>query len=50
MVVGPGRSLQDGTAGVLAPGADGFVMYSVCDGDSYVQVFLHRRLSVVVVD
>ncbi|WP_454561638.1 LacI family DNA-binding transcriptional regulator [Mycobacterium haemophilum] len=50
VAVGPGRSLQDGTAGVLAAGVDGFVVYSVCDGDPYLQVVLQRRLPVVVVD
>lgn len=50
VAVGPTRSLQDGTAAVLAAGVDGFVVYSVCDADPYLQVVLQRRLPVVVVD
>jgi len=50
VAVGPTRSLQDGTAAVLAAGVDGFVVYSVCDDDPYLQVVLQRRLPVVVVD
>jgi DNA-binding LacI/PurR family transcriptional regulator len=50
VAVGPSRSLEDGTAAVLAAGVDGFVVYSVCDDDPYLQVVLQRRLPVVVVD
>jgi DNA-binding LacI/PurR family transcriptional regulator len=50
VAVGPGRSLEDGTAAVLAAGVDGFVVYSVCDDDPYLQVVLQRGLPVVVVD
>jgi DNA-binding LacI/PurR family transcriptional regulator len=35
---------------VLAAGVDGFVVYSVCDDDPYLQVVLQRGLPVVVVD
>src|SRR6202035_1944261 len=37
VAVGPGRSLEDATAAVLAAGVDGFVVYSVCDDDPYLQ-------------
>lgn len=50
VAVGPSRSLKDGTAAVLSAGVDGFVVYSVCDDDPYLQVVLQRRLPVVVVD
>jgi len=50
VAVGPTRSLEDGTAAVLAAGVDGFVVYSVCDDDPYLQVVLQRGLPVVVVD
>ncbi len=50
VAVGPSRSLEDGTAAVLAAGVDGFVVYSVRDDDPYLQVVLQRRLPVVVVD
>jgi DNA-binding LacI/PurR family transcriptional regulator len=50
VAVGPSRSLEDGTAAVLAAGVDGFVVYSVGDDDPYLQVVLRRRLPVVVVD
>ena len=50
VAVGPTRSLEDGTAAVLAAGVDGFAVYSVCDDDPYLQVVLQRRLPVVVVD
>ena len=50
VAVGPSRSLEDGTAAVLAAGVDGFVVYSVCDEDPYLQVVLQRALPVVVVD
>jgi DNA-binding LacI/PurR family transcriptional regulator len=50
VAVGPGRSLADGAAAVLGAGVDGFVVYSVCDDDPYLQVVLQRRLPVVVVD
>ncbi|BBZ47102.1 LacI family transcriptional regulator [Mycobacterium parmense] len=50
VAVGPSRSLEDGTAAVLGAGVDGFVVYSVCDEDPYLQVVLQRRLPVVVAD
>jgi DNA-binding LacI/PurR family transcriptional regulator len=50
VAVGPSRSLEDGTAAVLAAGVDGFVVYSVCEDDPYLQVVLQRRLPIVVVD
>lgn len=50
VAVGPSRSLKDGTAAVLSAGVDGFVVYSVCDDDPYLQVVLQRRLPIVVVD
>ena len=50
VAVGPSRSLEDGTAAVLAAGVDSFVVYSVCDDDPYLQVVLQRGLPVVVVD
>ena len=50
VAVGPSRSVADGTAAVLSAGVDGFVVYSVCDDDPYLQVVLQRRLPVVVVD
>ena len=50
VAVGPSRSLEEGTAAVLAAGVDGFVVYSVGDDDPYLQVVLQRRLPVVVVD
>ena len=50
VAVGPSRSVADGTGAVLAAGVDGFVVYSVCDDDPYLQVVLQRRLPVVVVD
>ncbi|BAX94683.1 LacI family DNA-binding transcriptional regulator [Mycobacterium shigaense] len=50
VAVGPSRSLEDGSAAVLGAGVDGFVVYSVCDDDPYLQAVLQRRLPVVVVD
>jgi DNA-binding LacI/PurR family transcriptional regulator len=50
VAVGGSRSLDDGTAAVLGAGVDGFVVYSVCDDDPYLQAVLQRRLPVVVVD
>lgn len=50
VAVGPSRSLKEGTDAVLSAGVDGFVVYSVCDDDPYLQVVLQRRLPVVVVD
>lgn len=50
VAVGPSRSLSDGTSAVLSAGVDGFVVYSVCDDDPYLQVVLQRRLPVVLVD
>ena len=50
VAVGPGRSLAEGTASVLAAGVDGFVVYSAAGDDPYLQVVLQRRLPLVVVD
>src|SRR5579875_1562467 len=50
VAVGPSRGVADGTAAVLAAGVDGFVVYSVCEDDPYLQVVLQRRLPVVIVD
>ena len=50
VAVGPSRSVADGAAAVLSAGVDGFVVYSVCEDDPYLQVVLQRRLPVVVVD
>jgi DNA-binding LacI/PurR family transcriptional regulator len=50
VAVGGSRSLEHGTAAVLGAGVDGFVVYSVCDDDPYLQVVLQRRMPVVVVD
>lgn len=50
VAVGPGRSLAEGSAAVLAAGVDGFVVYSVSDDDPYLQVVLQRNVPVVVVD
>ena len=46
VAVGPNRDVADGTASVLAAGVDGFVVYSACDDDPYLQVVLQRRLPV----
>jgi DNA-binding LacI/PurR family transcriptional regulator len=50
VAVGPNRSIEDGSAAVLAAGVDGFVVYSVSDDDPYLQVALQRHLPVVIVD
>jgi DNA-binding LacI/PurR family transcriptional regulator len=50
VAVGPNRTVQDGSAAVLAAGVDGFVVYSASDDDPYLQVVLQRHLPVVVVD
>src|ERR1700751_3364452 len=43
--VGAIRRPGDGTGAVLAAGVDGFVVYSVCDDDPYLQVVLQRRVA-----
>jgi len=48
--VGPSRSVDDGTAAVLAAGVDGFVVYSASDDDPYLAVIAQRGVPVVVVD
>lgn len=50
VAVGPNRSVEDGSAAVLAAGVDGFVVYSASDDDPYLPVVQQRHLPVVVVD
>lgn len=50
VAVGPSRSVEDGTASVLAAGVDGFVVYSASDDDPYLAVIEQRGLPMVVVD
>jgi DNA-binding LacI/PurR family transcriptional regulator len=50
VAIGPNRSVQDGSAAVLAAGVDGFVVYSASDDDPYLPVVQQRHLPVVVVD
>lgn len=50
VAIGPSRTVEDGTAAVLAAGVDGFVVYSASDDDPYLPVVLQRHLPVVVVD
>jgi DNA-binding LacI/PurR family transcriptional regulator len=50
VAIGPNRSLDDGSAAVLAAGVDGFVVYSASDDDPYLSVVLQRHLPIVVVD
>ncbi|WP_137146568.1 LacI family DNA-binding transcriptional regulator [Mycolicibacterium sp. CR10] len=50
VAVGPNRSVNDGSAAVLAAGVDGFVVYSASDDDPYLPAVLQRHLPVVVVD
>lgn len=50
VAVGPSRSIEDGTAAVLAAGVDGFVVYSASDDDPYLEVIEQRGLPTVVVD
>lgn len=50
VAVGPKRSVEDGSAAVLAAGVDGFVVYSASDDDPYLPVIGQRHLPVVVVD
>ena len=50
VAVGPGRSVDDGAAAVLAAGVDGFVVYSASDDDPYLDVVEQRGLPMVVVD
>lgn len=50
VAVGPSRTVDEGTAAVLAAGVDGFVVYSVSDDDPYLPVVQQRALPLVVVD
>jgi DNA-binding LacI/PurR family transcriptional regulator len=50
VAIGPNRSLDDGSAAVLAAGVDGFVVYSASDDDPYLAVVQQRHLPIVVVD
>lgn len=50
VAIGPNRSVEDGSAAVLAAGVDGFVVYSASDDDPYLPVVQQRHLPVVVVD
>lgn len=50
VAIGPNRSVEDGSAAVLAAGVDGFVVYSASDDDPYLPVVQQRQLPVVVVD
>lgn len=55
-VEGSGRSLLlvpaqgDGDAGAVQAPVDGFIVYSVADGDPHLRAVLERRLPTVVVD
>jgi DNA-binding LacI/PurR family transcriptional regulator len=50
VAIGPNRSLEDGSAAVLAAGVDGYVVYSASDDDPYLAVVQQRHLPIVVVD
>jgi DNA-binding LacI/PurR family transcriptional regulator len=50
VAVGPNRTVDDGTAAVLAAGVDGFVVYAASDDDPYLPVVTQRALPMVVVD
>jgi DNA-binding LacI/PurR family transcriptional regulator len=50
VAIGPNRSIEDGTAAVLAAGVDGFIVYSAADDDPYLPVVQQRHLPFVVVD
>ena len=50
VAIGPNRSLDDGSAAVLAAGVDGFVVYSASDDDPYLSIVQQRHLPIVVVD
>ena len=50
VAIGPNRSVEDGSAAVLAAGVDGFVVYSASDEDPYLPVVQRRHLPVVIVD
>jgi DNA-binding LacI/PurR family transcriptional regulator len=50
VAIGPNRSVEDGSAAVLAAGVDGFVVYSASDDDPYLSVVQRRHLPMVVVD
>jgi len=50
VAAGPNRSVEDGTAAVLAAGVDGFVVYSASDDDPYLPVIEQRGVPMVVVD
>jgi DNA-binding LacI/PurR family transcriptional regulator len=50
VAVGPNRSVEEGSAAVLAAGVDGFVVYSAADDDPYLPVVQQRHMPYVVVD
>src|SRR6202789_3769799 len=50
VAVGGSHGHDDGTAAGLGAGGDGFVVYSVCDDDPYLQAVVQRGLPIVVVD
>jgi DNA-binding LacI/PurR family transcriptional regulator len=50
VAIGPNRSVEDGSAAVLAAGVDGFVVYSASEDDPYLPVVQQRHLPVVIVD
>lgn len=50
VAAGPNRTVEDGTAAVLAAGVDGFVVYSASDDDPYLAIIEQRGVPVVVVD
>ncbi|CAJ1579223.1 LacI family DNA-binding transcriptional regulator [[Mycobacterium] wendilense] len=50
VAVGPGRTVEEGSAAVLSAGVDGFVVYAAADDDPYLDLVLDRQLPVVVVD
>ncbi|MGV0835588.1 LacI family DNA-binding transcriptional regulator [Mycolicibacterium thermoresistibile] len=50
VAIGPNRTVQEGTAAVLAAGVDGFVIYSAAEDDPYLPVVQQRQLPAVIVD
>jgi len=50
VAAGPTRTVEDGSAAVLAAGVDGFVVYAASDDDPYLSVVTQRGLPTVVVD
>lgn len=50
VAAGPTRTVEDGSAAVLAAGVDGFVVYAASDDDPYLSVVSQRGLPTVVVD